>query len=359
MEERPWLSFLRALRERAGCDVAAIVLRLSRLGVPPFTIWDHRPSIDRDIAREADLEHARLGHLDPLRNALVQPGDIHTLDEVISREELLETEFYRKVMRPYGVEYELGMYISEPGGWECNVGLMNGPRQRDFGADEKRFFLAIRPHLEISLALFARIQRFEAERRIHADTLDKLTIATFILDGSGRVIGSNRIAERLAVNGTVRLIGGRLLLNRTEQNAALQAMIDKAVKRGGQRGGAPTVAVLRVEGREGQAGGLLVRSVSAHLYQGDAAPGAIVYVTGFENREPPERIVAQVFGLTSSEAQLATQLSRGLTLMEAAQTLGLAENTVRSYLKSIFGKTGVNRQAELVRLILQSVAVLG
>lgn len=45
--------------------------------------------------------------------------------------------------------------------------------------------------------------------------------------------------------------------------------------------------------------------------------------------------------------------------MEAAQTLGLAENTVRSYLKSIFGKTGVNRQAELVRLILQSVAVLG
>jgi DNA-binding CsgD family transcriptional regulator len=36
----------------------------------------------------------------------------------------------------------------------------------------------------------------------------------------------------------------------------------------------------------------------------------------------------------------------------------VTENTVRSYAKKIFAKVGVNRQTELVRLILTSVAHL-
>ena len=49
----------------------------------------------------------------------------------------------------------------------------------------------------------------------------------------------------------------------------------------------------------------------------------------------------------------------GLSLAEAAEKLELTENTVRSYCKTILSKTGVSRQADLVRLILRSVAVLG
>jgi DNA-binding CsgD family transcriptional regulator len=49
----------------------------------------------------------------------------------------------------------------------------------------------------------------------------------------------------------------------------------------------------------------------------------------------------------------------GYSLAQAAGRLDLKESTVRTYCKAILGKVGVGRQADLVRLILRSVAVLG
>jgi DNA-binding CsgD family transcriptional regulator len=45
-------------------------------------------------------------------------------------------------------------------------------------------------------------------------------------------------------------------------------------------------------------------------------------------------------------------------LAQAARVLHLSEQTARTYSKLIFAKTGTNRQADLVRLILTSVAHL-
>ena len=36
---------------------------------------------------------------------------------------------------------------------------------------------------------------------------------------------------------------------------------------------------------------------------------------------------------------------------ETAETLGVAESTVKTHLHRIFGKTGTSRQAELVKLV--------
>ena len=69
--------------------------------------------------------------------------------------------------------------------------------------------------------------------------------------------------------------------------------------------------------------------------------------------------MAELFGLTESEALLATLLANGYTLGEAAAKLRLTESSVRTYSKKIFSKTGAKRQAELVRLILKTVSLLG
>ena len=85
----------------------------------------------------------------------------------------------------------------------------------------------------------------------------------------------------------------------------------------------------------------------------------IVYVGDpVQQKLVPERIVAQLFGLTPTEAFLAVLLANGYTLAGAAEKLDVTESTVRSYAKRIFAKTGVSRQADLVRLILKSVALL-
>ena len=45
-------------------------------------------------------------------------------------------------------------------------------------------------------------------------------------------------------------------------------------------------------------------------------------------------------------------------LEEAAEALNIRRNTARAHLRSIFSKTGVRRQTELVRIMLNSVAAL-
>jgi DNA-binding CsgD family transcriptional regulator len=69
--------------------------------------------------------------------------------------------------------------------------------------------------------------------------------------------------------------------------------------------------------------------------------------------------LAKLFGLTPAEAAFAVLLGDGLTLDEAAAEQSIARNTARAHLRSIFAKTGVSRQTQLVRLIVTSLAQLG
>ena len=48
---------------------------------------------------------------------------------------------------------------------------------------------------------------------------------------------------------------------------------------------------------------------------------------------------------------LAAALASGRSLVEAADTLGIAHNTARAHLRSIFAKTGARRQSQLVHLL--------
>ena len=58
------------------------------------------------------------------------------------------------------------------------------------------------------------------------------------------------------------------------------------------------------------------------------------------------------YGMTPAEANLAALLVSDLSLDQAADSLGVKIGTVRTRLKQVFAKTGTNRQASLVRLLL-------
>lgn len=361
LETPPWNRFLAALGDRMGAKSAALVLRLSRQGTPPLVLWGRRPTVPDDEARRIQAKHAELGHLDPLRNALNQPGAISTLDEVIDREALEANVFYQEVLKPWGQEKQVGMYISEPGGWEGNVGVINGRDTPDFDNSDKAMLAGLRPHLEQALAIFARITREETELQALIDTLDRLTICTLILSGAGQILRANSAARRLLEARDVALSkDGRLELTYRAANTQLQGLIAKALATSGDKNAQAFVEVMRLENATNQHVGVLVRSLQpAGLHAHDSAPAVVVYFAGSGHAQPIERLVTQLFDLTPSEAHLTVLLATGSTLSEAAEKLDLTENTVRTYCKTILNKVGVRRQTELVRLILRSVAVLG
>ncbi|MFN5405698.1 helix-turn-helix transcriptional regulator, partial [Bradyrhizobium sp.] len=66
-------------------------------------------------------------------------------------------------------------------------------------------------------------------------------------------------------------------------------------------------------------------------------------------------VVRDVLGLTLGEARVAALVGAGLPPRDAANRLGIAEDTARNVLKRVFQKVGISRQSELVGLLARLV----
>src|SRR5262245_9275421 len=80
-------------------------------------------------------------------------------------------------------------------------------------------------------------------------------------------------------------------------------------------------------------------------------------VVANERREIPQAgFLETSFGLSPAEARLVAHLITGASLRSSAEALGIKYETVRTYLKSVFHKTGTHRQAELVLTVFSAMS---
>lgn len=70
-------------------------------------------------------------------------------------------------------------------------------------------------------------------------------------------------------------------------------------------------------------------------------------------------IIRCLFDLTPAEARVARGIAVGKTVDELAHGAGLVAATVRNQLKSVFSKTGVSRQADLVGILAGTALKVG
>jgi DNA-binding CsgD family transcriptional regulator len=75
----------------------------------------------------------------------------------------------------------------------------------------------------------------------------------------------------------------------------------------------------------------------------------------------PERVVQvgyrelrDLYGLTVTEARITNLLMQGNSIEECAALLGVRRSTVKMHLRNLYGKTGVQRQGELVSLMFKT-----
>lgn len=68
------------------------------------------------------------------------------------------------------------------------------------------------------------------------------------------------------------------------------------------------------------------------------------------------KLLSDLYGLSYNEASLAFGLATGESISAAGRRLHLTPETARIYSKRVYAKTGANGQADLVRLILVSLA---
>ena len=75
----------------------------------------------------------------------------------------------------------------------------------------------------------------------------------------------------------------------------------------------------------------------------------------FDDEQLVERTLdksREVFGLTEGQVTVARQIARGRDLAQVAAALGVRTTTVRTHVRRMFDKLGVNSQTALIRALL-------
>jgi DNA-binding CsgD family transcriptional regulator len=87
-------------------------------------------------------------------------------------------------------------------------------------------------------------------------------------------------------------------------------------------------------------------------------PAVVLFISDpDQDLEVPADLLRRCYGLTPAEGRLTMVILEGHSLTVAADSCGVTHNTAKSQLKSVFLKTQVNRQGELIRLLLNTASV--
>lgn len=292
----------------------------------------------------------------------VQPDRLVTNADVISDAEWRGSAYYRDWCAPHDVYHVMAADIGTRAGEVYGFRVTRSESAPPFTSADKELGRRLIPHIKRALNLHQTIHQDRKVLSLYSRAMAQLLVGVVVLDKDCNVIECNPAAKSiLDMHDGLRVVGNQLEATYGNDNRKLQRMVKDALNH--NDGSKITLTeALSISRPSGQlAWGVVVQSVSPDQWtEGKQRPAVAVFVRDSEGKtQPPVKLAQQLFQLTPAETMLAIQLANGMSLEEAAEALNIRRNTARAHLRSIFSKTGVRRQMELVRIFLNSVAWLG
>ncbi len=287
---------------------------------------------------------------DPRR---LHPGAVLTGQDLCPEDVLLASEFYNDFLRPLDVRHSIRAILAAPPDPLAYLSLGRPHHARPFGAAEKRALAQLVPHLAQALTIHTAFEGIRLLRQAATETLDHVPLGVFVLDTRGRVVETNAAARAiLAARDTLALERGVL--------AAIEPRTEVRLRRAvlGAAGGASAAGVRGGTLDLGGSGESPLTAIVAPLASAPSVmfPGSaklVVLVEPPARRESaPLDAFTRAYRLSPAEVSLTSRLIGGMSVRQAAEALGIQENTARGQLKRVFAKTGARRQSDLVRRVL-------
>lgn len=268
-----------------------------------------------------------------------------TEEDAFSPGELENEPLYRDFLRPGGIGggavTVFSMATNENVVLAVNRVIERGPVERCFieKLDE------LRPHLARSILMSGRLQLERA--RAASETLAGLGLPALVVNHAGRVLTANSLVETYCDFVKWRANDQIALSDKAADRLFREAMASINMT--------ACVSVRSFPVRAPESGQAMVAHVvPVHLSARDIfvrAAAALVLAPVTPQNAPPVELIQSLFDLTPTEARIARSLAAGQSLDEIAKRGAVSINTVRTHLRSVFGKVGIGRQPELVSLL--------
>lgn len=335
-----WPSMLARLADSFGAHDAA----LGTIG-PPGLAWMCAPRTDPDYLR---IYPERYHALNDTWHRIVQRGvGAATTDQmVIERRAFHSSIYYNEWAKPQGYRTVIGGLIDAEQHWRTVLTL---PGRADYGHDSVRLFSVLSGHIRRAVQLNRHLDRANVDRDALRRSVERMAGAAFLVDADARIVVMNEAAETLvSAKRGLRVTRGRLGAERREQGVALRSLVAQSVL-GGLPDRGSKLELAATSGTPLKLQLIPVRHPDSRHVPG--APAALIVEASAPTPRDGAQRLRLSYGLTEAEARFAEEILKGDGKRAAAERCGITYATARTHLSRIFEKTGVHRQAALVRLL--------
>lgn len=341
-----WQEALLSIEELTGSTGAVI-------DVVPILPTISRTTLAGSFSEENCLEYARdyQAICPRIRYAVQHPSPETQYDYLFLTEFEMDRDPVYEWFGRHGLRYYLGAEVARTPNYLAMLSLQRTKRQGHAEADDVQLFDLIKPHVANAITLADQLGTLRSFERFSSAVLEALPQAVFALDSAGLVRFANaRARQMLAAADGIGMEAGSLTTAIAADQSRLDALIAGAAS-ATPAGSGGWSRVARPSGRLPY-----VLFVSPLVNDDDellaSSCRVLVLVHDFsEARSVDVHVLTSIFGLTETEARLASAIAFGHSVESAAAVLNMQTATARSHLKSIFAKTGVHRQQDLVRLL--------
>lgn len=298
---------------------------------------------------------------------LYSTGNVVLGDELIPRAQLLASNFYKEclarsknmVQLLTGIVFGMESSTSIPGA--CS--FFRGSHHPDFDEENRARMRLVLPHLSRSLGVMQRLQSAELTVASSLAALDRLPSGVLLLDGSGTVAFANRSAQHMLEEGDglrLRKLShtaglGDLVAESVSDSGAIRDAISATLRRDPYGTGhfSQSVTVARTSGLASYTLQFSALGEHSEFAGSRTAFAAIIFIAdGLKTIDVDPAVLQRTYGLTPAEAKVAVTLLEFASAKEVAGVLSVSPHTVRTQIRNIYAKLGVDTRTRFVKLML-------
>lgn len=353
LDATPWSGFLDTFRQALSSYSAQLMFSPPCESSGAFNV-DVSETYSESVR---NLYYQKYCGSNPIRYEEIHAGKLHSMYDFVDRRAFQRTDYYREFCAPNHIDHAFSLYLGESNGLRAWLNLARGVEMGEYTREELALVARLTPHLQQSFQIYANLEKYRSDHDIYLRTIDSMHLATLFLDRYGKIVQASPTARAiLASHACIAQSGGRLLLNDSAGNKQFLRMLGELAD---GKSGSSFVTQATCNCVTEKTTILLRRVDDTSDARFTDRPAVVMHIKkSFQGTHTDMDRISTLFHLSRAEARLALLLSTGSNVDEIAKTLGITNHSVRTYCKRIFAKTGVKRQAELVKLVLDSVAVM-
>lgn len=299
-------------------------------------------------------------HQDPWLNKILKNGKaaIACTHHFLQDKEYEKLGFYRDFVGPQGTHYGLGGRIHVDKNITGFIAINRNRNKWGFESEYMSSLQFLTPHIQKALLINDRTHNVELKQNLLRDALNKINNPIVLVNKNGEILFINSQAEKLIEQQAgIAIQNNHVYILSQADNKKLNKLIHQATDPNSllQQGGG-----LHFTHPTDQASmSILVSPINPNRVNNDTQSNenALLVLSSHNQWQPLSAdLLSSLYDLTRAEARLTVSLCQGLTLDDMANKFSLSKNTLRSQLRSCFNKTGVSRQAELIRYISEGPA---